>query len=342
MNLLKLPELKKPFICVDIGSNWCVGNTEADRLILAKRHIYDAAICGVDAVKFQLFTDRELYGFEGPNKYALPRNWIPELAAYAATQGVEFMCSAFSVEGIHYVDNFVNIHKLASAEMKHPLMLQALGKTKKPTIISTGGAHFLEKQWALKFWESNGFDPDQMAFLECVALYPASASDYNLKTIQRDRTIGLSDHCTDAFVAGIAVGCGAWFFEKHFNALADCRDQTILPDYSVSIGVKDLNSYVMQIHSAYSALGDGEKRTRGSEKEMTMKWRRRLKIIKRVARGDMLVYGENFGIFRSMNSDPDGDAPEKWEYYNGAIASCSFKIGDGLFASDITRKEVAQ
>jgi sialic acid synthase SpsE len=355
--ILRASDLPKPFVVADCGSNWCRGNTKEQQLTLAKRHIFDAALCGVNAVKFQMFTDKELYGFDGPNQYSLPREWIPELAAYAAENSVEFMCSAFSVDGYKYIDGFVNIHKVASAEMKHPEMLSYLASTGKPLIISTGGAHFDELDWLMQYlWEQHA-DMSQIVLMDCAPNYPAECSEYNLLSLKRQYSVrksvtnteglastrewmgrpltGVSDHTmteNGSEVALVGIGVGATFFELHFDALKHnipgMADAT--PDTDTSSDVYSLREYVDALQKGYAALGNVSKRG-GRQFSFTERFRRRLKVIAPIKAGEKLQYGVNYGIFRSLTTDLTAAAPELYQRFDGLTAKKDLRAGDPVW-----------
>lgn len=324
---MTLKDLPKPFIIADVGSNWRRYDDQDKNLLLAKRHIVDAAICGVSAVKFQLYTHRELYGFDGDDTYALPSYWLPELAACAAQNSVEFMCSAFSADGVRAVDPWVNVHKIASAEMKHIGIINAVVDTGKPFFVSNGGAHFDEIDWFRR-----NFRVKHMMFLECTAAYPAEVGDYRLS----GGVQGISDHTTGYTLAIAAVGAGASVFEKHFDAMADganaLADQT--PDAPVSCGPTFLKNYCHSILSAYEAMG-GIKCALPAERDMTLKWRRRLKAIANIKAGDVLENEVNFGAYRSKEDDVRAGAPERVLEYHGQIAKRDLAIGQGIWIDDV-------
>jgi sialic acid synthase SpsE len=346
---MKLNDLKAPFIIADAGSNWCTTNNPSDNLIMAKRHIHDAAKAGCSAVKFQYFTDKELYGMEGPNKYHLPSDWLIDLAAYASSQSIEFMCTAFSEDGYRFINAFVNIHKVASSEMKHVEILKELARTNKPFLISTGGAHEQEVQGISQYLFGMAKEPRaDFAFLECVANYPADPSDYNLKVLETKITvisendemaicpyIGVSDHTKSNVVALTSVGLGAKIFEKHFTAFDQAWAQT--PDMPVSIGPVAMSQYVQDIKTAFKALGDGRKVPRGTEKDMTMRWRRRLKVIEPIKEGQILKFGKNFGIYRSIKEDAVAGPPEMWKAFDGLTVNKDLEPGDPVWHSTVEK-----
>ncbi len=334
--------LPYPFVIGDVGSNWKTSNNQSDNLIMAKRHIYDGARVGLSAIKFQLFTDKELYGYEGPNQWSLPKEWLPELAAYANQQGIEFMCTAFSLEGYQFVDQFVSIHKVASCEMKHVEILGTLAKFRKPILISTGGAHHTEIGMVDSFMKAFEFERlhfKNYAFLECVATYPAKPEDYNLKTIQGQGCegqypyAGISDHTKENVVALVALALGAKVFEKHFTAVELPGIST--PDLPVSLNPLEMTRYVRQLLDGYLSLGDGVKRTRPSEKDIVTRHRRRLKVIAPIKQGEILKMNENFGIYRSLTIDCEAGAPEMWQKFQGGTAKKDLKIGDPVWTTTV-------
>lgn len=344
---MKLQDLPKPFIIADVGSNWYNSPNESDNLIMAKRHIYDAQKCGVNAVKFQLFTNEELYGMSSPkpNQYSLPRSWIPELAAYCSQVGVEFMCTAFSPEGYQFIDPFVNYHKVASSEMKYLAAYRVLVGMKKPILISTGGAHESELFWLSELLQKERLQPGiDFGFLQCIAAYPAKEEDYNLNVLKRNGYVGVSDHTKTNVVALTSVGLGVIIFEKHFASVlptwgidpikVDYKMHGHMgPDIPVSIPPYEMTQYVQDIKKAFSALGHGRKMALPSERDMTMRHRRRLKVTAEIKTGDVLEYGKNFGAYRSIAEDGEAAGPEAEATFAGARAKKDMKPGDPVWFS---------
>lgn len=268
-------ELKAPYIIADIGSNW---RQLPSPMECALEHIKAAGRCGVSAAKFQFFTHEELYGRPGDNTYSLPVTWLPALKDQCDEVGVDFMCTAFSEDGVWAVDPFVKMHKVASAEMMHTGILDAIKETGKPFIVSTGGATAEDVAWLIGTYKPN-------VLMECVASYPAKAQDYNLRFLHLTGSpaVGVSDHTLTDSMALAAVGMGATYFEKHFiiypalklydeNTVSGMRPWT--PDYGHSINEAAMVQYVRVLKEGYSALGDGRKTPRDSEIEFCRKYRR--------------------------------------------------------------------
>lgn len=323
---MKNPLDKKPFIIADVGSN------HRGDLQKAIHHIDTAAACGVDAVKFQLFNCEELYGIPGKVEFELPPKWIPILENRARERKIEFMCTAFSPEGVEFIDKFVNVHKVASAEMCYLPLLDAVLKTNKPFIVSTGGAQSSEVFQLREYLNLEGYACDRVKILECVAAYPAKIKDYALLSGKWD---GVSDHTLGTTLALTAVGAGATIFEKHFDALRINKPLKDSPDSPFSMGPRGLANYCKRIRAAFTCLGD-HKTARASEQPMTITWRRRLKITKPVKGGqDILKYGENFGIFRSLKTDTRAAAAWDYKKFEGARVKRDMSPQEGLWFDDI-------
>jgi len=198
-------------VIADIGSNW---NTLDDCM----RAIKFASKDDIDIVKFQYFTQEKLYGGErSPStkrKGELPKAWIPRLAAQCEVSGVEFMCSVFDVHDVEYIDKYVNMHKIASAEATYKRLISKCVDTGKPVLVSCGCVD----PWHLSH------DVSPMA---CVADYPAESvplKDLIFLSNQFAESgvpFGYSDHCIKHkdFSYNLALEMGASAYEFHYNPL---------------------------------------------------------------------------------------------------------------------------
>lgn len=198
-------------VIAEIGSNWksIEDCTESIRI---------AADCGADAVKFQLYTHKELFGTEGQLAGEMPAEWLPRLHATAANYDIEFMCTAFSPGGYRYIDSMVQTHKVASAELTHRDILETVNTFRKPVILSTGGSSVTEIEDALSWLTSC---PVTLMF--CVADYPAKIIDFRKLSQLRQHfggrcKYGYSDHSIDVLnIPFMAKLRGCEVIEKHVN-----------------------------------------------------------------------------------------------------------------------------
>lgn len=296
-----------PFIIAEVGSNW---HNLDDCLLSIER----AKECGADAVKFQAFTTESLYGVS-PEKllereaieagergfikvndhptreYSLPLHWLPKLKEKAERISVEFMCSAFSPELIDAVDPFVNIHKLASAEMCHVRMLEKLRSIGKPVFMSTG-AHTVDEMR-----QSIEYLCNPLVLMYCVASYPAQEIDFGVMCDMKAKfqtLVGFSDHTQDiAFIPREAYRIyGASVIEKHVNFISGIGT----PDTAHSLSQDQFRQMVHSIRGErYVSIGPVRE-----ELPMINRHNRRLIATKEIKEGDEFREGSNFGIYRSL------------------------------------------
>ena len=114
------------------------------------------------------------------------------------------------------------IIKVASSDINAWPLLEKIATTKKPVIISTGGASEKEIDDVVKFFE-NRFIP--LAINHCVSLYPSEDSDLELNQIDylKDRypnhVIGFSSHEYHSWEASMFVSYakGARTWERHVD-----------------------------------------------------------------------------------------------------------------------------
>jgi N-acetylneuraminate synthase len=325
------------FVIADVGANWKrYLDTPANKQAALKQ-IDGAKASGCDAVKFQLFTHDELYGFPGDNTYSLPREWIASLARHCEAVGIEFMCSAFSPDGVEFLNPFVKRHKLASAEFKHVGLWHAILVSEKPIIASTGCAHDLEITAFV-----NKYGSKNVTLLECVGAYPASPSDYRLYALSEWRRqwpgidVGISDHTTCGTPSLLSVPFGATVFERHFDLFKGELSDT--PDSPVSVSPEEMCAFIEGLKRVQVTSFGRTKRPARVEDDMQTTYRRRLIATQDIYVGERLEMGRNFGIFRSKTPDYRGAPPEQWQLFDGKNARIEIKQGQSLWHEDVCQK----
>ena len=218
--------MEPAFIIAEIGSNLFKFNDPSLDLDCAREQIYRAAAAGADAVKFQLFTAAELWGPEAYgtpaalelDRFALPREWLEILQDHCEQNGIQFLCSAFSVDGYKAVDPHVEMHKIASPEVTDPQIREYVISTGKPFLWSDGCSTALDGKGIR---------------LACVSKYPAYEGEYVLSDPAYTGIWGLSDHTKSTGVATEARKAGARYFEKHVDFCKSVGQST--PDTLVSV-----------------------------------------------------------------------------------------------------------
>ena len=124
------------------------------------------------------------------------------------------------------------IIKIASADCNDWQLIEKIASTRKPVIVSVGGATLKDTDDMVSFFEKRDIP---LAINHCVASYPHSAYDCELNQVDflRDRypnhTIGFSTHEEgNSPSVMIAYAKGARTFERHI----DIQDGTAIAKYS--------------------------------------------------------------------------------------------------------------
>jgi len=181
-----------------------------------------AAAAGFDSVKFQLFRVAKLFAPEILAKsdqhrrrvaWELPLEHLEPLARRCREKGMTFSCTPFYLEAVKELEPYVAYYKVASYELLWHDLHQAIARTGKPVIISTGMATMEEIKAAVDTLRTNG--ASDITVLHCVSAYPAPPEQSNLSAIETIRKetgakVGWSDHTRSPAVIERAV--------HHWNA----------------------------------------------------------------------------------------------------------------------------
>ena len=326
----------------------CIRDSYREDLAQAKKLIKTASICGADAIKFQTY-DANVYvqhagksnylSKKGLNKsvndlfneFSMPYRMLPKLKHYCQQFNIEFMSTPFSVNDVHAIDKFVNIHKLASFEINHIPMLHALAKTKKPIIISTGASTLDEISFALKTIKK--FNHNQICLLQCTSKYPASIESLNLSVIPSLKNkykipVGLSDHSLDPLIAPLtAVGFGANIIEKHFT-----MDKKLPgPDQNFSMEPRELTMLAEQIRNIEQSLGDGIKKPSKLESEPRQFKRRGIYATTNLKSGKVLLKSDVMFLAPSK----ENSSVEDWPNFEGKKIASDIPKGSIILRSNL-------
>lgn len=302
------------FIVADVGSNWESFEDLSNSVSMAKA-------VGADAVKFQFYTAKELYGVSKEASHELPVEYLAKLKEKADAVGIEFMCTAFSPEGVKIVDPFVRRHKIASSDVTYPALLQAINDCGKPVVMSTGGKSLGDIRSALGYLH----DKD-VTLLYCVANYPAT--NVNLFGIEKLRrefpsvySIGYSCHSKE-WTPGVEAckSHGATMLEKHFRIRS-----MMTPDHLHSLDVEEFKQMVKCIRD----LGDVPMPDK-QELPALQLYNRRLIATKDIPLGATLDLGQNYGCYRSTVPDIEGLSGFASELINGKSAKREIKAGEPI------------
>lgn len=275
-------ETRRVKIIAEIGSNY-----DGD-LSTALEYVSTAAAVGADAVKFQTLkrdklvapmtypdgVSRENPVYRGFSNLELPDEWHQTLKNAAQATGIEFITTPFHLEAVDLLREIgVNTHKIASGDITFRPLLEAVGGTGKPVLLSTGASTLDEVGQALEILDGAG--AGEVTLLHCVASYPAVPEEMNLRALVTlrqafRRPVGISDHSAGSFAAIAAVALGASVIEKHLTFDRNLPG----PDHSYAMTPTEFADMVADIRRLEVALGDGVKAPSPSESQKIHRLRR--------------------------------------------------------------------
>jgi N,N'-diacetyllegionaminate synthase len=217
----------------------------------AQKLIEVAAGCGVDAVKFQThiaaaetLRDAPMPSyFKGEPRYDYfqrtgfsVEQW-QTLKTHCETHQVEFISSPFSIEAVELLEKVgVRRYKVGSGEVTNLPMLDAIGQTGKPVLLSSGMSTWAELDEAVNTVLRHH---RQVTLLQCTSEYPCPYEEVGLNVMldmhaRYGLPAGLSDHTLTPYASLAAVTLGASVIERHFTFSrlmygSDAR-HSLLPD----------------------------------------------------------------------------------------------------------------
>lgn len=328
-----------PFIIAELS-----GNHDQD-FDLAKAMIRAAAEAGVDAIKLQTYTPDTMtldirHGefmvseddslWRGSNLYDLyakastPWEWHKPLFELAESLGLIAFSSPFDLSAVAFLESLdVPLYKIASFELTDIPLIQAVAKTGKPMIMSTGMATKEEIDEAVATVRAIGNNP--ITLLKCTSTYPAKIEDTNLVTMadlasHTGCLVGLSDHTQGLGAAVAATALGATVIEKHF--VLDRGAGGV--DAAFSMEPDEMNALVVACRTARAALGTVT--YGGSESEQAAKkYRRSIYVASNLLAGTVLSE-EHLQIIRPSL----GLAPKHWDEVLGKTLLSDAQKGQPL------------
>ena len=249
------------FVIAEVGVNHGGDPERAQRLIDVAKE------AGADAVKFQMFSSRALWGDDRIKHLELSRDELARLHRYCEQVGIEFMCTPFDVGAVKFLTPLVRRMKVASGCIGRGELLGAVRATGLPAILSTGMSENTDIASALSC-----LGPD-VTLLHCTSSYPCRIEDVNLRAMDTLReefrhAVGYSDHTPGITIAIAAAAKGATVIEKHLTLDRGAEG----PDHKASIEPVDFRVMVSAIRTVETALGDGVKAVRDCEVALRRAW----------------------------------------------------------------------
>ncbi|MCC6818884.1 MAG: N-acetylneuraminate synthase family protein [Bacteroidia bacterium] len=302
---------------------------------IAHSYIDAIAETGVDTVKFQMHIAhaesssfeqfRVNFSYEDKSRYDYWdrmgfefEHWVG-LKKHCEDKGLNFLCSPFSMKAVEWMENLeVDRYKIASGEVNNLLMLEAIAKTGKKILLSSGMSDYSELLNASSFIANHGGNLD--AVFQCTTAYPTPPDKYGLNVIPELKThfnakVGLSDHSGEIYAPLAATVLGAQLLEMHV-----VFDKKMFgPDASSSLTINDFKQLVDGVRKIEIALNSPvEKNTTDQFKEMKLLFGKSLSMKRSIKAGETLKFEDletrkpgNMGIKASDYSNVIGKVIQK-------------------------------
>jgi len=287
------------YIIAELSANH---NQDFDQAV---KLVHAAAEAGADAVKLQTYTadtltidcDRSYFQigegtiWAGRNLYDLyqeaftPWEWQPKVKALCEELGMQCFSSPFDATAVDFLEEMrVPAYKVASFEIVDTALLERIGATGKPVIVSTGMATLAEVSEAVDTLRKAG--SPEIGLLKCVSAYPAPPEAMNLRTIPHlaeafSVTAGLSDHTTGITVPVASVALGATIIEKHFTLSRNVPG----PDSQFSLEPHEFRDMVAAVRIAEKSLGKVHYGV-GESEQNSRAFRRSLFVVEDIRKGE--------------------------------------------------------
>lgn len=315
------------------------GDNHNGDINLAYKLVDVAVEAGADCVKFQTFITEEIISkkaemaeyqkkntgisesqFEMVKKLELSFDDFKKIKAYCDQKGIIFLSTAFDLPSVKFLNQIqIPFWKIPSGEITNLPYLEAIAKTGKKIVMSTGMASLKEIEAALNILKVNG--AKDIVLLHCNTEYPTPMEDVNLLAMIQMRNlfnckVGYSDHTQGIEVPIAAVTLGARIIEKHFTLNKNMPG----PDHKASLEPEELKLMVTSIRNIEKALGDGIKKVSKSEKKNIEIARKSITAKKMIKKGETFTT-DNITCKRPGN----GISPMEWYNVLGQKAIKDFK-----------------
>ena len=213
------------------------GVTNYGEVDLAKKQIDAALEAKADCIKFQAWKSEELLSKKIADQLEekLKFNWfqrmkskefafeeISDLYTYANEKEISIFSTPQDNIALDFLasDLEQGVFKVGSGNAHNYEFLKAVGRHRKPVIISFGFQSDREIVKAIETLEKSG--ASEIIALHCVSLYPTPYEDSQLKRIEHLKgllgiPIGISDHSPGWHIPLAAIPLGVCVIEKHLT-----------------------------------------------------------------------------------------------------------------------------
>jgi sialic acid synthase SpsE/sugar phosphate isomerase/epimerase len=324
-----------------------IGNNHNGSLDTAKRLIDEAIAAGADCAKFQMRSMARLYRNAGNandasadlgaqytldllSRFQLTSEQMFQAFDYCKEKGILPLCTPWDHDSLQKLEVYGMLaYKLASADLTNHDLLEAMARTGKPLLCSTGMSSENEIVEAVKLLKRHNAP---YVLLHCNSTYPAPFKDIHLEYMDRlrqvgDCIVGYSGHERGIAVPIAAVARGAKVIEKHFTLDRNWEGN----DHRVSLLPEEFKAMVQSIREVEKALGSGEARLVTQGEMMN----REVLAKSLIASRDIAVGEIVSAEMMDVRSPGQGLSPNRKPELIGRKVVRSMKAGDFFYPSDL-------
>jgi N,N'-diacetyllegionaminate synthase len=262
-----------PYLIAEIG-----GNHEGD-FNYAIKLTELACKSGVDAVKFQIYSNKSLVNpvldpdrYQHFKKYQLKPEQYIQLAKICEKEGVTFCASVWDINSLEWIDPYMQWYKIGSGDLTAYPIIKKIASLQKPIMISSGLSTLDEVKQAVHYLHSlDSYYKNRigLAVLQCTSMYPIPDNETNLSVLallqeEFDAAIGYSNHTIGPVAVETAIAMGVDILEIHFT---DTREGKSFRDHKISYTCEEIQSLIKKIKLIKTLQGEAIKKPTDSEIE---------------------------------------------------------------------------
>jgi sialic acid synthase SpsE len=344
-----------------------IGTGHGGSLERAKRLVDAAADAGADCAKFQLVYAHEIVHpntglvelpggaiplYERFRQAEQPPEFYGRLKELTEDAGLLFLCTPFGLRSAAELEALgVTAYKIASPELNHLPLLDAVARTGKPVFASSGVSRLADVERALHVLG------DATVLLHCITAYPAPPEEYNLRVLPLLSGLfgvltGVSDHSQDpVLVPALATALGARVVEKHITLAntdpglddpiavtpAGLRSMVHAVRRAEKMSEQDAAEWLAAEHGAQTVeavLGTGLKRLAAAEQRNYGRTNRSVHAVHELQVGTVLT-AENTALLRTEQNLRPGLEPELYPHILGKTLTKTVSAGQGIGLQDL-------
>jgi N-acetylneuraminate synthase len=265
-----------------------IGINHNGSIEIAKQLIDLASSAGWDAVKFQKRAIDVVYTPEYLDEHRespwgttqrdqkegleFGKGEYDEIDRYCRDRGIDWFASAWDPESLEFIASYdPPHHKIASALLTSPEMVEAVAALGTHTFISTAMSDWDDVDRAVEVFRSHG---TPFTLMHSVATYPMPDEQANLAAMLKMRErygepVGFSSHEVGLTCSLAAAALGATAIERHITL-----DRAMYgSDQAASLERRGVELLARDVRALPAIMGDGDKRLTAPEQPVADKLR---------------------------------------------------------------------